>query len=79
MTPASSNNSLQRAVRYDPRGHGQTGPSDLSTYMIDGFAADVERLRLKLGLVQPIVCGISLGGVKLPPSTFGAGRRIWRG
>ena len=52
-----------RAVRYDLRGHGQTGPSDLTTYTIDGFADDLERLILGLGLAKPIVCGMSLGGM----------------
>ena len=52
-----------RVIRYDLRGHGQTGPSDLPTYTIDGFADDLERLILELGLEQPIVCGMSLGGM----------------
>jgi non-heme chloroperoxidase len=52
-----------RAIRYDLRGHGQTGPSDVSTYSIDGFADDLEVLINKLGLEQPIVCGMSLGGM----------------
>lgn len=51
------------AVRYDLRGHGQTGPSNLPTYTIDGFADDLERLILELGLKQPIICGMSLGGM----------------
>ena len=52
-----------RVVRYDLRGHGQTGPSDLATYTIDGFADDLEGLINELGLEQPIVCGMSLGGM----------------
>ena len=52
-----------RVVRYDLRGHGQTGPSELPTYTIDGFADDLESLILELGLEQPIICGMSLGGM----------------
>jgi pimeloyl-ACP methyl ester carboxylesterase len=52
-----------RVVRYDLRGHGRTGPSDLPTYTIDGFADDLAGLIEALGLEEPIICGLSLGGM----------------
>lgn len=52
-----------RVIRYDLRGHGRTGPSDLPTYSLDGFADDLEQLINILDLDYPIVCGVSLGGM----------------
>jgi pimeloyl-ACP methyl ester carboxylesterase len=52
-----------RVVRYDLRGHGRTGPSSLETYTIDGLADDLAGLVEALGLEEPIVCGLSLGGM----------------
>lgn len=52
-----------RVIRYDLRGHGRTGPSELPTYSIDGFADDLEQLINILDLDYPIVCGVSLGGM----------------
>ena len=52
-----------RVVRYDLRGHGQTGPSSLPAYTIDGLADDLTRLMDTLGLEPSILCGLSLGGM----------------
>ena len=50
-------------VRYDLRGHGKTGPSKPRSYSITTFADDLKALVDKLGLPQPILCGLSLGGM----------------
>lgn len=50
-------------VRYDLRGHGKTGPSDLKTYTIGTFGDDLHEL-IRMGqLNRPILVGISLGGM----------------
>lgn len=49
-----------RTVRYDQRGHGNspsTGP-----YRFDALVDDLGLLIDRLGLRQPILCGLSLGG-----------------
>lgn len=50
-------------IIYDVRGHGQTGLSAERRYTIELFAADLKALVEKLGLDQPIICGLSLGGM----------------
>lgn len=50
-------------IVYDVRGHGQTGPSAERRYTVDLFAADLKALVENLGLDQPIICGLSLGGM----------------
>lgn len=50
-------------VVYDVRGHGKTGPSAERRYTIDLFAADLNALVEELKLEQPIICGLSLGGM----------------
>jgi len=50
-------------IVYDVRGHGRTGPSAERRYTIELFAADLKALVDGLGLEQPIVCGLSLGGM----------------
>lgn len=52
-----------RVLRYDLRGHGKTGPSDLAEYSIDTFADDLAGLLDALEIRNPVVCGLSLGGM----------------
>jgi non-heme chloroperoxidase len=52
-----------RVVRYDLRGHSRTGPSELETYTIEGFADDLMGLVNALDLENAVVCGLSLGGM----------------
>jgi pimeloyl-ACP methyl ester carboxylesterase len=52
-----------RVLRYDLRGHGRTGPSELKKYSIDTFADDLSDLLDALEIENPIVCGLSLGGM----------------
>lgn len=50
-------------VRYDLRGHGQTGPADLRRYTMDTFADDLCSLLDALKINTPItLCGLSWGG-----------------
>lgn len=51
-----------RLLRYDLRGHGRTGPSNLSRYTMDTFADDLSSLLNALGIDSAIVCGHSWGG-----------------
>lgn len=55
--------SKYRLLRYDLRGHGRTGDSDLTYYSISTFADDLISLMDKLRINSPIVCGLSMGGV----------------
>jgi len=52
-----------RVIVYDIRGHGQTGGSDRTEYTADLFADDLHALVNALELEDPVVCGLSLGGV----------------
>jgi pimeloyl-ACP methyl ester carboxylesterase len=52
-----------RVLRYDLRGHGRTGPSDLSSYSIGTFADDLDGLLDALAVQRPVLCGLSLGGM----------------
>lgn len=47
---------------YDIRGHGRTGGSDCSAYSIELYAADLDAFLTELGIEQPILCGLSMGG-----------------
>lgn len=49
-------------VRYDLRGHGKTGGSQLDQYSMDTFADDLESLLDSLKIFSPIICGLSWGG-----------------
>lgn len=51
-----------RLVRYDLRGHGKTGTSELHQYSINTFADDLACLLDSLEVVSPILCGLSWGG-----------------
>jgi pimeloyl-ACP methyl ester carboxylesterase len=52
-----------QVVRYDLRGHGQTGETLETKYSIDLFADDLQALLDALGLGEVILCGLSLGGM----------------
>jgi pimeloyl-ACP methyl ester carboxylesterase len=49
-------------LRYDLRGHGRTGPSNLGQYSIETFADDLACLLDALQIRLPIICGLSWGG-----------------
>lgn len=53
--------SRYRLLRYDLRGHGKTGGSDLSNYYMETFINDLGSLFDTLDIRQPIVCGLSWG------------------
>ena len=50
-------------VMIHPRGSGLSGPAAGDAYLLPDFAADVEALRVHLGLDKPIVMGWSHGGM----------------
>ena len=50
-------------VVIHPRGSGLSGPAAGDAYLLPDYAADVEALRVHLGLEKPIVMGWSHGGM----------------
>jgi proline iminopeptidase len=50
-------------VMIHPRGSGLSGPAAGDAYLLPDYAADVEALRVHLGLDKPIVMGWSHGGM----------------
>jgi proline iminopeptidase len=50
-------------VAIHPRGAGLSGPAEEDAYSLPDYAADVEALRLHLGLDKPILMGWSHGGM----------------
>jgi len=50
-------------VAIHPRGSGLSGPAAGDAYLLPDYAADVEALRVHLGLEKPIVMGWSHGGM----------------
>jgi pimeloyl-ACP methyl ester carboxylesterase len=54
--------SKYRLLRYDLRGHGRTGPSELKEYSMATFADDLTSLLDALEVESPILCGLSWGG-----------------
>jgi proline iminopeptidase len=50
-------------VAIHPRGSGLSGPAEGNAYLLADYAADVEALRIHLGLERPIVMGWSHGGM----------------
>jgi pimeloyl-ACP methyl ester carboxylesterase len=51
-----------RVLRYDLRGHGRTGRSDLHRYTIQTYADDLVSLLDALSIESAVVCGLSWGG-----------------
>jgi non-heme chloroperoxidase len=51
-----------RLLRYDLRGHGRTGCSNLDQYSMTTFADDLASLLEALDIHSPIICGLSWGG-----------------
>lgn len=54
-----------RVVTFDLRGHGQTGPTETEAYSIELFVDDLERLLGHLGIENPLLVGVSVGGMVL--------------
>ena len=50
-------------VAYDVRGHGRTGGSARREYSMDRYAEDLDALLRELDLDQPVLCGLSMGGM----------------
>jgi len=50
-------------VMIHPRGSGLSGPAAGKAYLLPDYAADVEALRVQLGLGRPILMGWSHGGM----------------
>jgi pimeloyl-ACP methyl ester carboxylesterase len=68
-----------RVVTIDVRGHGKTGVTEPDRYSIGLFTDDLEALLSKLGIDQPVLCGLSLGSMvvqeyldRQPDDTAGA-------
>lgn len=51
-----------RVLRYDLRGHGRTGASNLAHYTMATYADDLCALLDALDFRSPILCGLSWGG-----------------
>ena len=49
-------------LRYDLRGHGRTGSSDLDRYSMETYADDLASLLTALGIESSVICGLSWGG-----------------
>ncbi len=54
--------SKYHVVRYDLRGHGRTGPSDLDCYTMETYADDLNSLLNSLNIESAVICGLSWGG-----------------
>lgn len=52
-----------RVIRFDIRGHGRTGATEMRRYSMDQFADDLEVLLEHLDVERPILNGISIGGM----------------
>lgn len=52
-----------RVVTVDLRGHGRTGATDERDYTIELFTEDLRRSLAALDVEDPILCGLSLGGL----------------
>ncbi len=51
-----------RVLRYDLRGHGRTGASDLDRYTMATYADDLAALLNAVKIDSAVVCGLSWGG-----------------
>lgn len=54
--------SKYRVLRYDLRGHGKTGASELDRYTMVTYAHDLASIMDTLKIDSAIVCGLSWGG-----------------
>lgn len=52
-----------QVITYDIRGHGKTGGSELKSYSVELFAADLKNLIEELKIAKAVICGLSLGGM----------------
>jgi proline iminopeptidase len=50
-------------IAIHPRGSGLSGPAEGDAYLLSDYAADVQALRIHLGLDKPIIMGWSHGGM----------------
>lgn len=57
-------------VALHPRGSGLSGPASDDAYILPDYAADLEALRLYLGLAKPLVMGWSHGGMVVQQFAF---------
>ena len=57
-------------VAIHPRGSGLSGPAADDAYLLPDYAADLEALRLHLGLAKPIVMGWSHVGMVVQQFSF---------
>ncbi|MBS7813583.1 alpha/beta fold hydrolase [Roseococcus pinisoli] len=53
---------VAQVVYYDHRGNGRSSGSDPASWNLDQWGEDVKALCDALGVVRPIVCGLSFGG-----------------
>jgi pimeloyl-ACP methyl ester carboxylesterase len=51
-----------KIIVYDLRGHGRTEGSDEKSYSMSLYAEDLAALIKEIGLNNPVICGLSLGG-----------------
>ena len=58
----SSLSDVAQAIFYDHRGNGRSDGNDPATWNLAQWADDVKGLCDALGIVQPVVCGLSFGG-----------------
>lgn len=65
-----------QVLRYDLRGHGQTGGTPKPNYSIDLFADDLLALLEALDLAPIILCGLSLGGMIAQSFAVRHGQRL---
>lgn len=52
-----------RVVTLDGRGHGRSDGSRYRDYSVELFAADLRAAVESIGIDEPVVCGLSLGGL----------------
>ena len=52
-----------KVIVYDIRGHGQTGGSEKRRYSVQLLTEDLRALLEELRIDEPIICGLSLGGI----------------
>ncbi|HVZ09056.1 alpha/beta fold hydrolase [Rhodopila sp.] len=58
---------VAQIVYYDHRGNGRSAGADPASWNLAQWGDDVKGLCDALGIVKPIVCGLSFGGFVLRP------------